>query len=183
MSHVPSSPPHDTPELVLTTPRLTLRVFNPGDADFIVRLLNDPGWLENIGDRNVRTPDDARAYLERGPIAAQRQHGYALWAVEETARPGTPVGMCGLVRREVLDAPDLGYAFLPEGRGRGLASEAARAVLAHARKALGIARVLAIVKPGNAASARVLVAAGMQFVEQRRLPGYDDDSLVYSTAG
>jgi [ribosomal protein S5]-alanine N-acetyltransferase len=169
--------------VVLTTGRLVLREFTPGDADFIVRLLNDPGWLANIGDRNVRTADDARAYLERGPIAAQREHGYALWAVEESARPGLPVGMCGLVRREVLDAPDLGYAFLPEGRGRGLASEAARAVLAHARSALGLPRVLAIVKPGNAASARVLVAAGMHFVEQRRLPGYEDDSLVYSTKG
>jgi [ribosomal protein S5]-alanine N-acetyltransferase len=175
--------PGTAPGTVLVTPRLTLREFTPGDADFIVRLLNDPGWLANIGDRNVRTADDARAYLERGPIAAQREHGYALWAVEESARPGAPVGMCGLVRRDVLDAPDLGYAFLPEGRGRGLASEAARAVLAHARSALGLPRVLAIVKPGNAASARVLVAAGMHFVEQRRLPGYEDDSLVYATAG
>lgn len=179
------SPPLPTgaPGPVLSTPRLTLRVFTPGDADFIVRLLNDPGWLANIGDRQVRTADDARAYLERGPIAAQREHGYALWAVEEAACPGAPVGMCGLVRRDVLDAPDLGYAFLPEGRGRGLATEAARAVLVHARDVLGLTRVLAIVKPGNAASARVLVAAGMRFVEQRRLPGYDDDSLVYSTVG
>lgn len=178
-----NAPTHDAHRPVLTTPRMVLREFTTGDADFIVRLLNDPGWLANIGDRQVRSADDARAYLERGPIAAQRQHGYALWAVEEAHAPGRPVGMCGLVRRDVLDAPDLGYAFLPEGRGRGLATEAARAVLAHARAALGLARVLAIVKPGNAASARVLVAAGMQFVEQRRLPGYDDDSLVYSTAG
>jgi ribosomal-protein-alanine N-acetyltransferase len=175
-----ASPPA---RVVLTTQRLVLREFSPGDAAFIVRLLNDPGWLQHIGDRNVRTDDDARAYLERGPIAAQHEHGYALWAVAENATPGRPVGMCGLVRRDVLDAPDLGYAFLPEGRGRGLASEAARAVLAHARNALGLARVLAIVKPGNAASARVLVAAGMHFVEQRRLPGYEDDSLVYSTVG
>jgi len=87
------------------------------------------------------------------------------------------------VRRDVLDAPDLGYAFLPEGRGRGLAREAARAVLAHARGTLALPRVLAIVKPGNAASARVLVAAGMRFVEQRRLPGYDADSLVYASTG
>lgn len=169
--------------VVLTTERLRIRTFCLGDAEFIVRLLNDPGWLANIGDRHVRTADDARAYLERGPIAAQREHGYALWAVEETARPGVPVGMCGLVRRDVLDAPDLGYAFLPEGRGRGLAGEAARAVLAHACNTLALPRVLAIVKPGNAASARVLVAAGMRFVEQRRLPGYEDDSLVYSTVG
>jgi len=168
---------------VLATPRLTLRVFAPGDAAFIVRLLNDPGWLQHIGDRNVRTEDDALAYLERGPIAAQREHGYALWAVEENHTPGKPVGMCGLVRRDVLDAPDLGYAFLPEGRGRGLAREAARAVLAHARGTLALPRVLAIVKPGNAASARVLVAAGMRFVEQRRLPGYDADSLVYASTG
>ena len=168
---------------VLATPRLALREFAPGDAAFIVRLLNDPGWLQHIGDRGVRTDDDARAYLERGPIAAQREHGYALWGVAAAGQPDTLLGMCGLVRRDGLDAPDLGYAFLPEGRGRGVEREAARAVLAHARDVLHLPRVMAIVSPANSASVAVLRAAGMVFVERRRLPGHAEDSLVYATPG
>jgi RimJ/RimL family protein N-acetyltransferase len=161
------------------TPRLQLREFVPDDAPFIVALLNDPDWLRHIGDRDVRTPERARAWLRDGPLAAQQRHGFALWAV---CRRGdsAPLGMCGLVRRDGLDHPDLGYAFLPAGRGQGLAREAAAATLMHAFGALKLARVLAITGPDNLPSQRVLQAIGMRFERRLIVPGHTLESLLYA---
>ncbi len=169
-----------TAALPLNTPRLSIRPFTLDDAAFIVELLNDPGWLENIGDRGVRDADGARAYLTHGPLAAQARHGFALWAVERHEAPGAPIGMCGLIRREGLDDVDIGYAFLPAARGQGLAREAAAAVLAHGFGALGLRRIVAITSVGNRASGRVLEAIGMRFERQLRVPGHDEDSLLYA---
>lgn len=144
-----------------TTARLLLRPFTPDDAGFIVELLNDADWLRYIGDRGVRTFDDARRYLQEGPIAHQARHGFALAAVA-LAATGMPIGMCGLIKRDTLPDADLGYAFLPAGRSQGFAREAGAAWLAHAFGALKLPRVLAIVKPDNAASIRTLQALGFK---------------------
>ncbi len=166
----------------LLTPRLAIRHFTDDDGAFIVALLNDPDWLRFIGDRKVRTPDDARAYLRDKIHAAQVRHGFALWAVERRS-DGAALGMCGLVRREGLADVDLGYAFLPMARGQGFAREAASAVLVHAFGPLGLKRVVAITSTDNAASARVLEAVGMRFEQRLRVAGYDEDSLLYAAQG
>jgi [ribosomal protein S5]-alanine N-acetyltransferase len=166
---------------ILLTPRLAIRAFTLDDAPFIVELLNDPGWLKNIGDRGVRTLDDARRYLSDGPIAAGARQGFALWAVlRRDDAIGVPIGMCGLVRREGLDHVDLGYAFLPTGRGQGFAREAAAAVLKHGFERLGLTRIVAITAVDNEASGRVLEAIGMRFEQRLRVPGHADDSLLYA---
>ena len=164
---------------LLQTTRLAIRPFTDADATFIVELLNDPDWLRFIGDREVRTPDDARAYLRDKIHAAQARHGFALWAVDRRS-DGATLGMCGLVRREGLADVDLGYAFLPAARGQGFAREAAAAVLAHAFEALRLRRVVAITSIDNAPSGRVLEAVGMRFEQRLRVAGYDDDSLLYA---
>lgn len=163
----------------LQTLRLAIRPFTDGDAAFVVELLNDPDWLRFIGERNVRTPDDARAYLRDKIHAAQARHGFALWAVERRD-DGAAIGMCGLVRRDGLADVDLGYAFLPAARGQGFAREAASAVLAHAFGPLRLQRVVAITRIDNAASGRVLEAVGMRFEQRLRLAGHDEDSLLYA---
>ena len=168
------------PAPILLTPRLAIRAFTLDDAPFIVELLNDPGWLKNIGDRGVRTLDDAREYLRKGPLAAAERHGFALWAVRQHDVDGAPIGMCGLVRRDGLDDVDLGYAFLPAARGQGFAREAAAAVLAHGFERLGLTRIVAITSVDNAASGRVLEAIGMRFEQRMRVPGHEDDSLLYA---
>lgn len=166
---------------VLLTPRLAIRAFTLDDAAFIVELLNDPGWLKHIGDRGVRTQDDARRYLSAGPIAAGARQGFALWAVLRRDDPsGAPIGMCGLVRREGLEHVDLGYAFLPTARGQGYAREAAAAVLKHGFERLGLSRIVAITAVDNEASGRVLEAIGMKFEQRMRVPGHADDSLLYA---
>lgn len=143
------------------TARLAVRRFVLDDAAFILALVNEPGWLAHIGDRGVRTLADAEGYLRDGPLASYAIHGFGLYHVALRAT-GAAVGMCGILRRDGLDAPDLGYALLGSHAGLGYATEAARATLAHARRDLGLTRVLAITSPENAASQRVLEKVGMQ---------------------
>ena len=149
-------------ENVLETARLCLRELRADDAGFILRLLNDESFKQFIGDKSVRTLDDARGYLDRGPIASYARHGFGLYLV--SLREGAvPIGMCGLVKREALADVDVGYAFLPEFRSRGYATESAAAVLTFGRERLGLARIVAITAPENRASAAVLRRIGLRF--------------------
>lgn len=163
----------------LITPRLKLRSFTLDDAAFIVELLNDPGWLRNIGDRNVRTQDDAHEYLRKGAFTHAAQHGFALGAVQRSS-DGALIGMCGLIRRVGLDDVDLGYALLPAYRGQGYAREAAAAWLACGFERHRLARIVAITRVDNVASGKVLEAIGMRFEKRMRVPGHDADSLLYA---
>ncbi len=150
--------------IVLETERLRLRQFADSDAEFVLELLNEPSWLRFIGDRGVRTLDDARSYITNGPKAMYARHGFSLLVVERKT-DGAALGMCGLIQRDTLDAPDIGYAFLPRAWGQGYAREAAAAVLAHGHSALRLPRILAITDPENTASIRLLEDLGMRFVE------------------
>ncbi len=161
---------------VLTTPRLALDELTDADASFLVALLNDPDFLRYIGDRGVRNEDDARVYLAKGPFDSYRRHGHGLWLVRRRD-DAERLGICGLLKRDTLDDVDLGFAFLPQFRGQGYARESAAAVLAHARDALGIARVVAIASRDNDASARLLEAVGLRFERLVRL-GVDSPELA-----
>lgn len=145
------------------TPRLTLRHFTLDDGEFVLRLLNEPSFHEYIGDKGVRTLEGAHGYLRNGPLASYVQHGHGLNLVvlRET---GTPIGMCGLLKRDTLESPDIGYAFVPEHWGAGYAVEAAEAVLASAWTEFGMTRVLAITNDHNNPSQRLLLKLG--FVEE-----------------
>lgn len=157
--------------------RLRLRELHAGDAAFLLALLNDPDFITHIGDRGVRSEAQALAYLEAGPLAGYREHGHHLWAVE--ARPGgETTGVCGLIRREGLPHPDIGYAFLPAWRGQGLAAEAGRLVLAHGLQTLRLPRILAIVTETNAASRRLLESLGLRNEGLQRVG--EHDLLVYA---
>ena len=147
---------------VLTTPRLALRELVEEDAPFILRLLNDPSFIRNIGDRGVRSVDDARRYIRNGPVASYAAHGFGLWLVELIAT-AEPIGMCGLLKRDALDDPDIGFAFLPPHQAKGYGFESAAAVIEHASKALHFSRLVAIVNADNQGSARLLKKLGMVF--------------------
>lgn len=171
----------DTAPPVLETARLRLRRLDADDAAFIFELVNDPDWLRHIGDKNVRSLDDARGYIENGPEAMFRRHGFALLRVE-TKSDGTPIGICGLLRRDTLEDPDIGFAFLPAFRGRGYAREAAAATLADAKQRLRIDRVLAIVSPDNADSAKLLETVGFRFERMQKGTVGDKDLRVFAMA-
>lgn len=158
----------------MKTARLTLTPPIETDAAFVLELLNDPGWIANIGDRGVRDLDGARAYIVE-------RFSKSPWFVVRDAA-GEPLGMCGIVvGREGLDSPDIGYAFLARHAGHGYATEAAAAVLAHARDAMGLQKVAAITTPTNTASQRVLEKIGLRFVQMINLPGHEEASAYFST--
>jgi RimJ/RimL family protein N-acetyltransferase len=163
---------------ILETARLRLRTATPDDAVFYHALVNDPDFIEHIGDRGIRTPDEARAALLTGPVAMQEQRGHSLYVVE-LKECGRPIGMCGLIKRDTLDEVDVGYAYLPAWRGQGYAFEAAQAVLAYA-PALGLGRVLAITSPGNVASNGLLRKLGMRFERFAHLVPEGPGSNLYS---
>jgi RimJ/RimL family protein N-acetyltransferase len=171
----------DAGETVLSTPRLFFTRFIPDDAPFVVRLVTDPDWIRYIGDRGVRTEDDARAYLERGPIAMYARHGFGLWRVARR-EDGVPVGMCGLIKRDTLPDVDVGFAFLPEYRGQGYAAEAAAATLALAAERYGLRRVVAIASPDNERSLRLLEKLGMTSEGTTPNADPDDPTVLYARA-
>lgn len=154
--------------------RLRLRPFTDGDAAYVLDQTTQPSWLENIGDRGIRTEADARAFIHDKLNAHHAEHGFGFWVVERR-EDRAAVGMCGLISRPELDGPDIGYALLPDYWGNGYAREAALATADWARDVLGLDRLLAMVTPGNAPSVRVLEAIGMHYVETVTFP--DDDTV------
>jgi len=154
--------------MIIETERVQLRRLSVDDAEFILRLLNEPSFIQNIGDRGVRTLDDARAYILKGPVASYEKFGFGLWMVETKPR-ATPIGICGLLKREVLEDVDIGYALLPEFWSQGYALESASAVMSYAREKLRATRVLAVVNADNQSSIRLLEKLGFQFERMVRL--------------
>jgi len=167
----------------LRTDRLTLQRFSGQcavDDDFILKLLNDPSFLRHIGDRGVRDLPAARQYLLMGPVASYERNGFGLNKIVLTLT-GQRLGVCGLVKRESLPDPDLGYALLPEFAGCGYAREAATAVLHDARVTLGITRILAITDPANASSIHLLQKLGFVFENLVRLPPDDEPLQLFAS--
>jgi len=154
---------------ILRTARLKLRQFTRADAGQVLALLNSPGWLRHIGDRGVRDEAQARDWMACRLLNHYAETGHGFWAVARLD-DGVPVGLCGLIHREGLPVPDLGYALLTEHEGQGYAREAAAACLVHGHQVLKMPRILAITSPGNLASARVLVDIGMQEIGKVQLP-------------
>ncbi|HJS20828.1 MAG TPA: GNAT family N-acetyltransferase [Anaerolineales bacterium] len=163
----------------LETERLTLRPLTDEDAGFILELLNDPSFIRNIGDRKVRTLQDARTYITDGPVASYARNGFGLYLVELT-ESGAAMGMCGLIRRNTLNDVDIGYAFLPMYWSKGYAFEAALAMKQHARDVLGLRRMVAIVDPQNLSSIRLLEKLGMKFERMVKLSEDDIDLELFS---
>jgi RimJ/RimL family protein N-acetyltransferase len=152
---------------VLETERLVLRRFTAeaSELEFVLRIVNEPSYLQNIGDKGVRTLEQAATYLLEGPIKSYEVHGHGLYLVvlKESLQP---VGICGLLRRDQFQDPDLGYAFLPEFWSQGFAFESASAVLNYGRRSLGLAKVIALVNPTNAPSIKLLKKLGFSYSER-----------------
>jgi RimJ/RimL family protein N-acetyltransferase len=163
--------------IVAETARLRLRTIVIDDAPFYLELVNDPAFIEHIGDRGLRTLEDARRALVEGPITMQREYGHSLYLVERKI-DGAAIGMCGLIKRDTLEDVDIGYAFLPAFRGCGYAFEAAQAVLAHAAT-LGIVRLAAITSPANVASNQLLRKLGLRFQRVVHLMPDGQESNLY----
>jgi len=165
---------------VLETDRLVLRRLTIDDAPFILELLNDAAFMRYIGDKGVRTLDDARNYIVNGPMASYEQFGFGLYATE-LKQPRVPIGICGVLKRDTLPDPDIGFAFLSDYRNQGYAFEAAAATMQHARETLGLDRVLAITTPDNEGSAKLLNKIGMRFDRLIKLTADANEVKLFST--
>jgi RimJ/RimL family protein N-acetyltransferase len=148
--------------IVLETERLVLRRLSAEDAEFILGLLNQPSFLQYIGDKGVRNTEDAIRYIQTGPQASYEQFGFGLYLVE-VKESGVPMGMCGLLKRDSLPDVDIGFAFLPEYWSQGFAFEAAAAVMTYGREVLGLRRIVAITSLENSASIKLLNKIGLRF--------------------
>ncbi|HEY0802426.1 MAG TPA: GNAT family N-acetyltransferase [Steroidobacteraceae bacterium] len=152
---------------VIQTPRVNLRELDFGDAGFIFELLNEPAFIHYIGDKGVRNLADARDYILQGPLDSYARNGFGLYAA--CLRDGTPIGICGLVKREGLSDPDVGFAFLSKYWSKGYAVESAAGVISHARETLKLGRVVAITSPDNSQSIALLEKIGFKFERMIRL--------------
>lgn len=166
-----------TAKKILKTERLLLREFDLNDAEFIVELLNTPTWIRFIGDKNVKTPDDACKYLENGPLKSYRKDGFGFWMVE-LKFIGVPIGLCGLIKRETLDDVDIGFAFLPDFAGLGYGYEIASATLGYAKDNIGLKRIVAITLENNVASIKLLEKIGLKYEKMVEGAGSNNEELM-----
>jgi len=134
----------------------------------MLQLLNEPSFHRYIGDKGVRTIDDARNYIEQGPMASYERFGFGLF-LTELKEPRVPIGMCGLLKRETLEDVDIGFAFVPQFWKQGYALESASGVMAYAKDVIGLNRLAAITSPDNDKSISVLLKLGMTFQRLMRL--------------
>jgi ribosomal-protein-alanine N-acetyltransferase len=166
--------------IVIQTERLVLRELDLDDAAFILELLNEPAFLRFIGDKGVRTLDGARDYMRKGPIDSYGRHGFGLYAA--CLLGGTPIGICGLVKRDGLTDADVGFAFLSRHCAKGYAAESASAVLVHARRVLRMPRIVAITSPENRDSIAVLERIGLKFEGMIRLEDLGPELKLFASA-
>ncbi len=164
---------------VLETDRLILRHITKDDAGFIIKLMNEPSFIQNIGDKKVSTKEDACRYILDGPVDSYERFGFGLYLVE-LKNAGTAIGICGLIKRENLTDTDIGFAFLPEFRSKGYAYESASAVLRYAKEACGLNRILGITSPDNTASIAVLEKLGLKFESMIRLNANSPEIKLYA---
>ena len=166
--------------IVLETERLTLRRLSADDdGPFVLELVNDPDWLRFIGDKGVRSLEDARTYILKGPVDMYERLGFGMY-LTELKSDRTPIGICGLIKRDSLEDVDLGFAFLPTYRSRGYAYEAASAVVSYGQRAFSLKRLVAITSPDNEASARLLGKLGFVFKKPLALSGGADVVNLFS---
>lgn len=167
----------------ISTSRLQLRELTLEDAPFILELVNTPGWLQFIGNLQVHDLAAAQNYLKTRPIKSYETLGYGLYLAELPGTPPVPVGVCGLIKRAGLPHADIGFAFLPAYTGQGYAYEAAHAALAHARNTLQLHPILAITKPDNHRSIKLLQRLGLLFQKPVRLPNDPATELMLFATG
>jgi ribosomal-protein-alanine N-acetyltransferase len=164
---------------ILETKRLVFRRLTTDDAAFILEVLNDPLFHRFIGDKGIRTVEGARGYIATGPLVSYAQHGFGLFHVS-LKDSGAPIGMCGLLKRDVLEDVDVGFAYLPQFSGKGFATEAALATMHYGRTVHGLTRIVAITAPDNEASQNVLRKIGLRHTKTLQLPGYQAPSFLFT---
>lgn len=164
---------------IFETERLNVREFNENDKEFIFTLLNSPGWLKFIGDRNIKTLEDARLYIVNSPMFSYHKFGFGPYLVELKGS-AIPIGMCSLIKRDTLDDVDIGFAFLSEYSGKAYAFEASKALLDYAKKDLNLKKLVAITNQDNIASINLLKKLGFKSEGAIKIQGEEEELFFFS---
>lgn len=168
-------------EFGISTERLNLRWVTRDDADMMLAVWNDPDFYKYVGDRGIRTIDEAYVALEEGAFRLYAKYGYGPYRVG-LLENDEAIGTCGLFRREGYEDADIGWSILPRYAGRGYAYEAACAVLDYAFGDAGLSRVIAFISADNLPSLGLAKKLGMRYERMARLAGDDEDVCLYSMA-
>jgi len=163
---------------VLETERLQLRKLTLDDAGLMLAIWNDPAFLRHVGDRGIRTTEQAEEAMRAGAMHLYEAYGYGPYRIALKG-DDTAVGICGLFRRDGLDEPDIGYSTLPDFCGQGYGYEAAVAVINYAREELALDRLIAIISPGNDASIGLIRKLGFEFERMHLMPDGEDEVCIY----
>lgn len=163
---------------VYQSERLVFLELEPEHGPVVLELFNQPDCLRYIGDRGIRDLQDAEAYIHNSPKASYAEHGYGMYLLMRK-EDQQPLGLCGLVKRDYLDIPDIGFALLTGFEGQGYALEAAKATLEYARQVLGLKKLAAITDPDNDKSIRLLQKLGMQHKSKISVPGDEQKQVNY----
>ena len=164
---------------IIETERLVISYLAEKDAQFIIELVNTPEWIQFIGDRNIHNTEDALNYINNGPRKSYEQNGFGLSLVK-LKNDGTPIGMCGLIKRDFLEHADIGFAFLPAWFGKGYGFEAAAAIIQQGMDELKFNRIDAITVPENTGSIALLKKLGMTFRQMVKYPGEDEELMLFA---
>ncbi len=164
--------------VIFNTERLMLRRLEVEDAAFILELLNSEAWLKYIGDRHVKTLDAAEKYLKEKVMPGYTMNGMGMMLVENKELK-VPMGICGLLTRKGLNAPDMGFAFLPAYTGMGFAKESAIPVLNFAKEELRLPKVQAITVKENKTSIRLLEKLGMRYIKTIMIPDDEEELMLF----
>jgi len=167
-----------TGDWLMETERLRLRPVTVDDTALMLAVWNDPAFIENVADRQIRTVEQAREAIENGAQKLFENYGYGPYCMSLKSE-GSMIGICGLFKRENLEDPDIGFGVLPDFCGRGYAGEAAVAVVDYARSELRIDRITAIVSPTNVPSISLIEKLGLTFVRMITMPGDDEAICLY----
>jgi RimJ/RimL family protein N-acetyltransferase len=163
---------------VLETERLILRRLATDDADFMLQLMNEPGFIKYVADRGLRTTADAAEYIAQKIIPSYARFGFGFYRVD-LKESETAIGICGLVKRDTLEEVDVGFSILERFCRQGYTYEAAVAVMDYGRNVLGLPRIVGVTAPDNRASIHLLEKLGLKLQRRIRLPGYGPESLLF----
>jgi RimJ/RimL family protein N-acetyltransferase len=168
-------------QLNIETERLRIRALTIIDAGFMLQLMNSSTWIKNIGNRNVTDTTTASNYIATNIINSYNINGFGLFLVI-LKKDNQAAGICGIVKREGLTTPDLGFALMPKYEGKGIATEASKAVVKYAKESLQLSALAGITKAENIASIRVLEKVGMEFKQMIQLPKDPNFFSLFSMA-
>ncbi|MDQ6761423.1 MAG: GNAT family N-acetyltransferase [Bacteroidota bacterium] len=156
----------------LATQRLLIKPLNINDDEFILELLNTAGWIKFIGNRNITSLAEAKAYIQK--ILDNENIFY--WAVQLKGHDEN-IGIVTFIKRDYLEHHDIGFAFLPRYFNQGYAYEATMVVLYEIISDINLSHILATTVPENITSIKLLQKMGLGFekeieVDKERLHVY-----------